>query len=45
MVFNRQDFWTTGFSVETEREALEICEADEDMDCCYVDMTTMAYAM
>ena len=45
MVFNKQDSWMCGYSVATEGEALEICREDEEMDCCYVDLTTMAYAM
>lgn len=43
IVFNSEDFWEQGYSVENESEALEICNSNPLMDYIYVGIDTLAY--
>lgn len=45
IVFNHEDNWEQGYSVSSETEAREICEADMEMTYCYIGMATMACCM
>ena len=40
IVFNKEDYWTEGYSVSSENEAKEICKADSDMTYCYIGLQT-----
>ena len=42
IVFNCQDNWEQGYSVSSESEARQICEADDEMCYAYIGMATMA---
>lgn len=43
IVFNSEDYWEQGYSVENESEALEICNSNPLMDYIYVGIDTLAY--
>ena len=44
MVFNHEDSWECGYSVASESEAMEICNADPSMMYMYIGISTLTYA-